>query len=159
MSEVCYIFLDVDGVLNDETYITQCYERHKKPMHMNHVPFNPKSLNVLMELCQQIEKMNYEVRIILSSTWRLGEIDTEIVKARIAEYGLTIYDKTPYIHSNRGKEIKEYLKDKNNYKFIILDDDKFDIESVYPENLIHINSQFGLSVSDKNKALALIKED
>ena len=56
MSQVCYIFLDIDGVLNDETYIIECYKKHNKPMHMNHVPFNPKSLNVLMELCQSIEK-------------------------------------------------------------------------------------------------------
>ena len=158
MREICYIFLDIDGVLNDEIYIMECYKKHNKPMHMNHVPFNPKSLNVLMELCQRIEKHEYEVRIILSSTWRLHEIDTEIVKARIAEYGLRIYDKTPYISGDRGKEIQEYLKDKENYKFIILDDDKFDIESIYPNNLIYINRQYGLSITDKNKALKVILE-
>ena len=156
MNKVCYIFLDIDGVLNDETYIGECYKRHNKPMHMNHVPFNPKSLNVLMELCQSIEKNGYEVRIILSSTWRLHEIDVEIVKARIAEYGLRLYDKTSYILGNRGKEIQEYLKDKENYKFIIIDDDKFDIENLYHDNFIHVNPLYGLSITDKNKALKIV---
>ena len=156
MNKICYIFLDIDGVLNDINYIMKCYERHNKPMHMNHVPFNPKSLNVLMELCQSIEKNGYEVRIILSSTWRLHEIDTEIVKARIAEYGLSLYGKTSYISGDRGKEIQDYLKDKENYKFIILDDDKFDIENIYPNNLIYVKRQYGLSISDKNKALKII---
>ena len=35
-----YIFLDVDGVLNDENYIVKCYEKHHKAMHMNHLILN-----------------------------------------------------------------------------------------------------------------------
>lgn len=156
VKETCYIFLDIDGVLNDNVYTEKCYEKHHKPMSMNHVPFNPKSLQVLMELCQELENMLYEVKIILSSTWRLGNISVEIIQARLAEYGLTISNKTSYIDAKRGLEIKEFLKDKKDYKFVILDDEVYDICEVYPDNFVKIDAQIGLSVSDKNKALHII---
>ena len=91
---IYYIFLDIDGVLNDEVHIEKCYEMNGGyPMHMNHVPFDPKALANLMDLVKKIRKVG-EPRIVLSSTWRLHEIDMEIVDARIAEYGLSLFDKT-----------------------------------------------------------------
>lgn len=156
MSNLVYIFLDVDGVLNNERYIISCYEKHHKPMHMNHVPFDPRCLNNLMILVQSLEKLKFEVKIILSSTWRLHDIDYEIVNARIAEYGLKLYGKTPNINQNRGVEIKDFLQDKKYYSFIILDDDIFDIQDIYPQNLIKINGRIGLTKRDVQKALNII---
>lgn len=153
---IYYIFLDIDGVLNDEVHIEKCYEMNGGyPMSMNHTPFDPKALTNLMNLVKKLRKVG-EPRIILSSTWRLHEVDIEIVESRIAEYGLQLFDKTPYINSNRGQEIKEYLKDKRDYRFIILDDDKFDIEDLYPTELILVDRIYGLSVSDINKALNIL---
>ena len=153
---IIYIFLDVDGVLNSENYIIKCYKKHHKPMHMNHVPFDPKCLNNLMLLVQALEKHTLKnVKIILSSTWRLHEVDYEIVNARLAEYGLTLSGKTSYIHGERGKEIKEYL-DSLRYKcynFIILDDDINDIIPYFSNNLIRTTSKTGFSKRYLNKAL------
>ncbi len=162
---IYYIFLDIDGVLNDEVYIEKCYDMNGGyPMSMSYVPFDPKALSNLMNLVQKIRLVSDgEPRIVLSSTWRLHETDTEIVKARIAEYGLRLFDKTPYIHSERGLEIKSFLSkqnlDENDYKFVILDDDKFDIETIYADNLVYVNRIYGLSVSDVNKALKILDID
>lgn len=162
---IYYIFLDIDGVLNDEVYIEKCYDMNGGyPMSMNFAPFDPKALFNLMNLVQKIRLVSDgEPRIVLSSTWRLNEIDTEIVKARIAEYGLRLFDKTPHIHSERGLEIKSFLSeqdlDENDYKFVILDDDKFDIETIYADNLVYVNRIYGLSVSDVNKALKILGID
>ena len=72
MNNIIYIFLDVDGVLNNQKYIEKCYENNGHcAMHMNHVPFDPKCLNNLMKLVRFIEQKAYDVKIILSSTWRL----------------------------------------------------------------------------------------
>lgn len=123
------IFLDVDGVLNDEGYINKCYEKHHTPMSMNFVPFNPRSLKNLREIYESILDNGNDPLIILSSSWRLSEIDRTIVEARLAEYGMRIFGVTPYINSNRGIEIINWLE-KNNHldsPFVILDDDKFDI--------------------------------
>ncbi len=162
---IYYIFLDIDGVLNDEIYIEKCYDMNGGyPMSTSYVPFDPKTLFNLMNLVQKIRLVSdEEPRIVLSSTWRLRETDTEIVKARIAEYGLRLFDKTPYIHSERGLEIKSFLNkqnlDENDYKFVILDDDKFDIETIYADNLVYVNRIYGLSVSDVNKALKILDID
>lgn len=159
---IYYIFLDIDGVLNDEVHIEKCYEMNGGyPMHMNHVPFDPKALTNLMNLVKKIREVG-EPRIVLSSTWRLHEIDMEIVDARIAEYGLSLFDKTPYIHSQRGLEIRAFLERMSEdypdeeYKFVILDDDKFDIETLYADNLVYVNRIYGLSISDVNKALKIL---
>lgn len=156
MSNLVYIFLDIDGVLNDEQYIIECYEKHHKPMHMNHVPFDPKCLNNLANLVYTLEKNNYKIEIILSSTWRLDPIDYEIVNARLAEYGLRLKDKTPNINHERGFEIQEFLKDKEYNNVIILDDEWFDINKYYPNNLIIVNPKIGLQKEDVVKALSIL---
>lgn len=157
MKELVFIFLDVDGVLNNENYIVKCYNKHHKPMSMNHVPFDPKCLNNLMILVQQIQQLDYDVNIILSSTWRLNEIDYNIVDARLAEYGLSLNGKTSYIDGIRGIEIKDFLQDKNYTNFIILDDDIFDIQDYFPNNLVKTDFKTGLTKHNVKQALKIIK--
>ena len=158
MKELVFIFLDVDGVLNNENYIVKCYNKHHKPMSMNHVPFDPKCLNNLMILVQQIQQLDYDVNIILSSTWRLNEIDYNIVDARLAEYGLSLNGKTSYIDGIRGMEIKDFLQDKCYTNFIILDDDIFDIQDYFPNNLVKTDFKTGLTKHNVKQALKIIKK-
>lgn len=157
MKKLVFIFLDVDGVLNNENYIVKCYNKHHKPMSMNHVPFDPKCLNNLMILVQQIQQLDYDVNIILSSTWRLNEIDYNIVDARLAEYGLSLNGKTSYIDGIRGMEIKDFLQDKCYTNFIILDDDIFDIQDYFPNNLVKTDFKTGLTKHNVKQALKIIK--
>lgn len=158
MKKLVFIFLDVDGVLNNENYIVKCYNKHHKPMSMNHVPFDPKCLNNLMILVQQIQQLDYDVNIILSSTWRLNEIDYNIVDARLAEYGLSLNGKTSYIDGIRGMEIKDFLQDKCYTNFIILDDDIFDIQDYFPNNLVKTDFKTGLTKHNVKQALKIIKK-
>lgn len=159
MYKLIYLFLDVDGVLNNQNYIIKCYEMHHQPMHMNHVPFDPKCLKNLMIFVQTCIQHKYKVEIILSSTWRLSEIDYEIVNARLAEYGLHLSGKTGN-KGHRGQEIKEYLQKHSNYSsFIIFDDDSFDIADTYPDNLINTKFQTGFNKKCLNKALNKILGD
>ena len=152
------IFLDIDGVLNNENYITKCYRKHKKAMHMFHAPFDPKNLNNLMKLCKYIEKNKFNVHIILSSTWRLDKEAIIIINARLAEYGLKLFDKTKNISiGKRGLEIKDYMSDKKE-GFIILDDDDFDINPYYNDHLVHTKFKTGFNNSCLRKAKYLIKK-
>lgn len=157
---IYYIFLDIDGVLNDEDYTIQCYEKNGGyPMHMNFAPFDPRALNNLMYLVQKLRKTGTP-KIILSSTWRLDNTDTEIVKARIAEYGLRIEDRTPHIHSNRGEEIEAFLQKQDNkgdYSVVILDDDFFDIKEKFPNCLVLVDRYYGLSMKDVEKAIEILE--
>lgn len=158
--EPFYVFLDIDGVLNDEKYIVKCWNKNgNKAMYMNHVPFDPKCLNNLMKLCFYIEKFNYEPKIILTSTWRLHDVDYEIVDARLAEYGLHLSGKTKCINHNRGKEIADYIKisSHNCYMFLILDDESFDIKSYFPHQLIQTDFKTGFNRKCLNKAKEYIR--
>ena len=50
---IYYIFLDVDGVLNDEVHIEKCYDMNGgHSMFMRYVPFDPKALFNLMTFDQ-----------------------------------------------------------------------------------------------------------
>ena len=99
--KIFYIFLDIDGVLNNESYWEECYKRHENGsiMSMNCFPFDPRCLNSLMSLYQELKSKDYDVRIILSSTWRLNPVDEAIVNSRLAEYGMFISGITPDISS------------------------------------------------------------
>ena len=133
------IFLDIDGVLNDGDYIEKCYEMHHQPMFMENVPFNPRSLKNLRLIWQSILDNGDEPMIVLSSTWRMGDIPKAIVESRLAEYGMYFKDVTPYINQNRGLEIINWLET-NNYlynPFVILDDDIFDIKDK-PKLISHL---------------------
>lgn len=158
---ICYIFLDIDGVLNDENYIRMCYQKNGGyAMHMNHCPFDPNALTNLMYLVQYVRAIGSIPKIILSSSWRLHEIDIEIIKARIAEYGLQITNKTPYLHQNRGKEIESFLESQKleeEYSFVILDDESFDINTIFPNNLVLVNPEYGLSSMDVEKAKTILE--
>lgn len=156
MNKLIYIFLDVDGVLNSFQYLEYCYKRHGKPMSMNHTPFDPKCLDNLMILVQSLEQKDYDVQLILSSTWRLCEIDYEIVNARLAEYGLRLKGKTPRIEQQRGLEIKEFLKDKKYLNYIILDDESFDILQYHSSHLVTTNPAVGLNKDNVQECLNII---
>lgn len=156
-----YIFLDIDGVMNNEEYIKECYERNgHHAMHMSHAPFDPKCLNNLMILCRQIEANDFRPLIILSSTWRLHEIPTEIVDARLAEYGLSIFDKTDNINGERGKEILRYMNEHKSYiDYLVLDDEDYDMLAYLEEsNIIHTDYRTGFDNAKLEEALNYLKE-
>ena len=157
-----FIFLDIDGVLNNELYIEDRWNMNgEHAMHMSHVPFDPKCLYNLMILVRYMEQ-EYNVKIILSSTWRLHEEDYNLVNARLAEYGLVLSGKTNCINHARGIEIKNFLIE-NNYiaqydEFIILDDEKFDIVDIFPDRLIQTDFKTGFNVNSLIKTINKVNE-
>ena len=156
MSNLVYIFLDIDGVLNSFQYIEHCYKVHNKPMGMDYTPFDKNCLNNFRILIKSLEYLGYTVEIILSSSWRLSNISKEIVGSRLSEYGLRISSTTTNNFNTRGEQIKDYLKDKTYHNIIILDDESFDITNYYLNNLVLINPVYGLTLFDVTKALNII---
>ena len=69
------IFLDIDGVLNNMNYTIYIFEmlgRDKayEIMHNDLDIFDPVSLDLL---CKLIEHFKDDIKIVLSSTWRLNQ--------------------------------------------------------------------------------------
>lgn len=88
-----YLFLDVDGVLNN--YLS---ERDY---------FTEYNMSCLRQLCEFID-----FKIVLSSDWRRNPQNKAIVRSELKHVGLELYSCTPN-HSfggNRKDEIKEWME-------------------------------------------------
>ena len=164
-----YIFLDIDGVMNDFSYWNKCKEKNKNPrfMQMENYPFNPESLNNLMKLSQYLLHQQTVTRIVLSSTWRLDDTSTAIVNSRLAEYGMTIYNKTPRLdklpldklNSHRSLEIKAWLNsNKNPTKYLVLDDCTDILNNFENNHCINTDEHFGFNEEKLQEAIKKVEE-
>lgn len=119
------IFLDVDGVLNNE-YTT---DRIK-----GYVGIDDNKVRLLKQIVDY-----FDAKIVLSSTWR-HDIDNEIgayLFDKLSKQGLFIYDYTPNISwTYRAKEVATWINDNHNLinSVIILDDEDFNWEYYQLDN-------------------------
>ncbi len=121
MEEV-YLFLDIDGVLNRRS-------DWDKKFYMN-----PECLQAFDELINKLHK-KYDLRIILSSTWRFAmsndESDSVLLPLNtvLHKYNLGIYGSTVKSNKTRQEEIEYYIRRNGVNKYVILDDDA----SLFPD--------------------------
>ena len=150
-----YIFLDCDGVLNNINYTKKCYTKNgHKPMSMYCVPFDPYNLKNLAKLVRKTK-----ANIVLTSTWRLDKEHIAVLKARLAEYGLRIYDMTDNINMIRGVEIKEWLKSHRDIEnYVVIDDEEYNLSNfIDNKHLVIVDSKYGLTFGDRIRAINKLK--
>lgn len=118
------LFLDIDGVL--------CTKRAQQANRMlkQWQAFDPIAIQMIKNLCD-----DYQLRIVASSTWRIGGNDVFNLKLILGTHGLdpTYFWKdwaTPRIDSaSRGKEIRQWLdKHPTVTRFLIFDDIIYDFD-------------------------------
>lgn len=155
MSKV--IFLDIDGVLNNQNFIIKLINLIGKTQYsqllkdLGEIPFDYRSCKLLKKL---IKETNSE--IVLSSTWRISKILINGIE-KYAE--LKIKDITPRLYDIRGKEIKQYLDNHTEISnYVILDDDTGMLEEQL-ENFVHINSLNGFKKTDYIKAKNILNKE
>ena len=121
------LFLDIDGVLNSEDYF------YSIPAdQLNDIPLDKRCVARVSRIIEATGAV-----IVLTSSWRGGwDKDPEKIREEgrvlnkiFAEYGMTIYDKTPV--STRGRrpvEIKEWMEScgERVRRYVIIDDYDFD---------------------------------
>ena len=118
-----FIFLDVDGVLNDNESL------------MWDVAIKPILVKRLRRLVESTD-----AKLVLSSSWRIG-FDNKMVargplsrglRDALAVEKLTLFDKTEELWNNKGRgdEILLFLKEHKCDSFVILDDEDHDIENI-----------------------------
>ncbi|PKK95937.1 MAG: hypothetical protein CVV59_01110 [Tenericutes bacterium HGW-Tenericutes-4] len=146
MKQNYYIFLDIDGVLWDEEFITQLIDdgiRERKDDDIaNH--FKPGSMQALNFLLDTL-KQNYEVVLVVSSSKRS---DMKKTIQQLKNNNLTCVtkiDRTSLsLDTPRGEEILDYLKNKqDNKNYCIIDDE---IEDIKP----YVNKERIIKTSDQN---------
>jgi hypothetical protein len=135
-----YIFLDIDGVMYDWKYISTEVKAGRMTRGQSINRFKPESVDALNFLIEELEK-EYNDGLVISSTWR-SNLPNAI--KTLKNNGL-IYDKvidrTPLSDPiQRGKQISDYLSDKENFDFVIIDDEMFDFKKYFKrEKIIKCN--------------------
>ena len=134
------IFLDVDGVLNNDLT--------KDLTPIGSIGVDDENLAQLKHL---IDKTKAD--IVLTSDWRFDKDAVNYLNKRLSEHNLTLYDKIAISHNyeHRGKEIKAWLQQHSDVRsFVIIDDLCFpDFEKYrFSERLIKTDAKYGLRKED-----------
>lgn len=158
-----YIFLDIDGVLNNESAFQLNYLMDKKKKaKLTSAVIDEQKLLVLKDLCDKIKeskKSHNEYKIIISSTWRKSEQLLSIIKEKLNEFDMNYIDITPILGTERGIEIAQFCEEHSISKedVIILDDDSDMCD--YSDRLIMTYLRDGLTYLDTERALVLLGLD
>ena len=123
-------------------------------MSMYYTPFDPYNLKNLAKIVRKTG-----ANIVLTSTWRLDKEHMAVLRARLAEYGLKIYDMTDNINMIRGVEIKEWLKSHRDIEnYVVIDDEEYDLSNfIDNKHLVIVNSKYGLTFGDRVKAIEKLR--
>lgn len=145
-----YIFLDIDGVMYDWDYIITQVNSGRIKMGGQLNEFKPNSVNALNYLISQLNK-TYDVKLVISSTWRSHMPSTiKVLKDNGLIYS-NEFERTPFGDpSKRGEQILEFLKHKQNYKFVIIDDEMFDYKKYFDSKSIIKTEMFHSALSMKD---------
>ena len=154
-----FIFLDIDGVLNDdETYTTAPYGGTGIDDHH------------LYQLRQLVD--NTGAKIVLSSDWRFNSPrmrdqftnwptvreDWDYMNKCFRKFDLEIFDITHDRCFKRGNEIKMWLWRQNPpFAYVILDDLPLDEFTEHMPHLVHTNPAVGLTWEDVWEAQEKLK--
>lgn len=145
MKPILHVFLDVDGVLNNEA----AFELNTETI----VVLSHENLVVYQWL---IDKLNekYEVEIILSSSWRMYKTCVNKIHKYAKKYPALKYQKqTPDSHKMREDEILEYCKvhDIDSDSVLIIDDEL--ITNELKDRHLHTYVRDGLTFKDAEECL------
>ena len=156
------IFLDVDGVLNNTQNIKKyrLFFRGKRRLLIDIKPFF-----CFKKLLEENEKNNIDIKIVISSSWRVGSIASDWRKLFLHYFNNAeiVIGRTPYLYKDRGIEILELIeiaKEKGHMidDYIVLDDDIEDIiNHISPNKVIKINRKYGLTERDVEQILKKLK--
>lgn len=172
------LFLDIDGVLFNEAFENDFEDRKRAKLHelfgnlsdldsfhwdCATAYFLEPATVALLENFIDRTCLQYNVGIVLSSSWREGRTLAEIHQMFFPwRFSQFIIDKTPDDNGlpshTRAKQIKEWLRihaDMEIYQFIILDDDDFQLAKKFPHHFVHVRSGL-LKESDIADAFQLL---
>ena len=156
------IFLDIDGVLNNTQNIKKyrLFFRGKRRLLVD-----VKPVFYLKKLLNEIEKEKLNVKIVISSSWRLGTIPADWKKLfkHYFNNAEIVKGRTPYLYKDRGIEILELLeiaKEKGDMidDYIVLDDDIKDIiNHINYKKVMKIDRRYGLTSKNIKEILKKLK--
>lgn len=156
-----YIFLDIDGVMNNEFDILKKMNDDTKQYTRDDIHFCEEAWDLLGKLCQQTN-----AKVILSSSWRHGfykdddcgdiKVNSEDDKTAIRLLAYFKAKKIPLVgltsfgfNGSRGQQILDYVtKNLNGLtdEWIVIDDEITDMENILPmEHVFKTSFKTGLT--------------
>lgn len=140
------IFLDIDGTLTSIDYCNNRWNGEGGEESM----LDPRAIQWLNEF------LGNDGIVVVSSTWRIGKTIEEL-QIILNKVGFTgkIIGSTPLLNTDRGVEIKRWLKDNDLYydfeRYVIFDDDS-DMLIEQREHYFNVDNYFGISPNTFYKA-------
>ena len=137
-----YIFLDIDGVMNNQTDWLNKVKEGRREDSM----FCDEAWQLLSDTCKKVNAV-----VVLSSSWRLGFTYGENGKVVVTNsecylsnklleyfnnYNINLVGITDKTCAPRGKQIIDYVRSNldSHDKFIVIDDGYFDIKDYISES-------------------------
>ena len=159
------VFLEIDGVLNSDSYF---FKRYRNTIGLRMIDiFNldeddelvlSKLIDIDLDALERAIEITNSTnsKAVITSSWKELECYDKI-KKHLINLGLPIVNKTLTDYNNRGKGIKEYLKNNNVDRYIIIDDGDFsDYDDELKSHLIRTSFNDGLSDEHVKKAIKLL---
>ncbi len=135
------LFLDIDGVMNTtKTHVLlgNSSSLQERP----ELYFDPLALSFIKAIS------NKGVKIVLSSTWRIGKVIPDIQK----KFSFELFSKTDWIVDGcRGDEIKRWIVNNPEVKNYVIVDDGNDMLPEQLDNFVHICKNEGITYKDMTK--------
>lgn len=167
------IFLDVDGVLNNEKYSCFMYkllgkDKYYKKINKDFDMFDLRSVRYVAKLIDYFEG---DIKLVISSTWRTNKkaVNKIIEKLSIFMKSYNVLVDVTEVDKNRirGIEIQHYLENNNllNSDYVIIDDDTADIigdkyEGIdFNPHFVWCDNKYGFQRKEYKKALKILKGD
>ena len=154
------IFLDVDGVLNDNHTTDRFFSEKEQRKYIGIDTDKVERLNKIV--------LATKAKIVLSSSWRKHSNFVDYLNSKLKEVDPLLPDKiidvTPvhFSHCLRASEIEEYLdmraKKLKITKFIILDDMQYDDLERFGESFFLTGWDKGLSEEIMSKCISFLNK-
>lgn len=151
-----YIFLDIDGVLNNYDWIKKFSDDSLPPSALKDKDkyLDPRCIKVLNDFMTTLKSKGFNPTIVISSAWR---IDLQGTIWRLLKNGLNkphSFSKTGNDKDrHRGKEIYEHVTSLflNENEFVIIDDEVFNIKEYFKDkNIIKTTGIFEFGLTQEN---------
>lgn len=143
------IFLDFDGVINNEPYLKRV---------KNYRSFDPESIDQLNRVLKETG-----ASIVVSSTWRYMYKTVEELDGLLTLHGLpsgSVIGLTPYkMSSTRGQEILFWLNDNPSCTEWVAIDDSSDMEPLPQERVVKTEWTVGLQAEHADKMIEILKKE
>lgn len=145
------IFLDVDGVLNNGSWAMEMYDKGIR-VYRDGILYEPA-----LERLKRIVDAT-DAQIVVSSSWRQVPNAYDNLRDWLSKYGMTIWDKTPYIGTCRGDDITAWFnRNPGEWSYVILDDE--DDMDGHMDHLVQTDFDVGLIDTDVERAMIILSRE